>query len=257
MSAVVVFEWNFSPPDYFEVPIEIVRDDYTLTIANGKAEARLDSAAYEADPLIRQTLHEGLNDRFLGVQLLTHRAYELSRSTMTRVHPDGRKDFFLEAEPARIVITGHPVDFQVRDKDGNIIADSKRDRIEKKRSLADLVSTYRASDETLASLLRSHDAAVRDPNNELVHLYEIRDALSVKFGGDSEARSTLGISSGDWSRFGLFCNNEPLRQGRHRGKTGAALRDATEPELVEARRIARGMTEAYLLHLEALARSRK
>ena len=49
MSAVVVFEWNFSPPDYFEVPMEIVRDDYTLTIANGKAEARLDSAAYEAD----------------------------------------------------------------------------------------------------------------------------------------------------------------------------------------------------------------
>ena len=54
---------------------------------------------------------------------------------MTRVHPDGRRDFFLEAEPARFVITGHPVDFQVRDKDGNIIADSKRDRIEKKRAL--------------------------------------------------------------------------------------------------------------------------
>jgi len=141
MSAVVVFEWSFTPTDYFEVPIEIVRDDYTLTIAQGQAEARLDSAAYQANPSIRRTLHDGLNDRFLGVQLLTHRAYELSRSTMTRVHPDGRKDFFLEVETARIVITGHPVDFQVRDKDGNITADSKRDRIEKKGSLADLVST--------------------------------------------------------------------------------------------------------------------
>ena len=255
MSAVVVFEWSFTPTDYFEVPIEIVRDDYTLTIAQEQAEARLDSAAYQANPSIRRTLHDGLNDRFLGVQLLTHRAYELSRSTMTRVHPDGRKDFFLEVEPARIVIAGHPVDFQVRDKDGNITADSKRDRIEKKGSLADLVSTYRASDETLASLLRSHDAAVRDPNNELVHLYEIRDALSFKFGGDKGARSALGISSTDWSRFGLLCNNEPLRQGRHRGKIGAALRDAAESELAEARRIARAMTEAYLLHLEALSRS--
>jgi hypothetical protein len=254
MCAVVVFKWSFTPPDYFEVPIEIVRDDYTLKIAHGKAEARLASAAYEGNPSIRQILHEGLNDRFLGVQLLTHRAYELSHSTMTRVHPDGRKDVFLEVEPACIVITGHPVDFQVRDKDGSIIADSKRDRIEKKKSLADLVSTYRARDATLASLLRSHDAAVRDPNNELVHLYEIRDALSVKFGGDKEARSALGISSGDWSRFGLLCNNEPLRQGRHRGKIGTALRDATESELVEVRRIARGMTEAYLLHLDSLAR---
>jgi len=255
MRAVVVFEWSFTPPDYFEVPIEIVRDDYTLTIAHGRVEARLDSAAYEANPSIRQTLHEGLNDRFLGVQLLTHRAYKLSPSTMTRVHPDGRKDVFFEAEPGRYVITGHPVDLQVRDKDGNIISDSKRDRIEKKSSLADLVSTYRASDETLASLLRSYDAAVRDPNNELVHLYEIRDALSVKFGGDKGARSALSISSADWSRFGLLCNIEPLRQGRHRGKKGAALRDATESELVEARRIARGMIEAYLLHLDSVARS--
>ena len=68
MSVVVVVQWNFSPPGYFEEPIEIVRGDYTLTIANGKAEATLESAAYDANPSIRQTLHEGLNDRFLGVQ---------------------------------------------------------------------------------------------------------------------------------------------------------------------------------------------
>lgn len=254
MSAVVVLEWKFSPPDYFEAPIEIARDDYTLTIADGKAEARIDFAIYDASPSIRQTLHGGLNDRFLGVQLLSHRAYQLSRSTMTRVHPDGRRDVFLDVEPARIVITGHPVDFQVRDRNGNIVADSRRDRIEKKKSLADLVSTYRASDGTLASLLRSHDAAVRDPNNELVHLYEIREALSVKFGGEKALRSTLSISSSDWSRFGELCNNEPLRQGRHRGKTSGALRDATEPELAEARGIARAMTEAYLRYLDTSAR---
>lgn len=250
MSAVVVLEWKFSPPDYFEAPIEIAREDYTLKIADGKAEARIDSAIYDANPSMRQTLHDALNDRFLGVQLLSHRAYELSRSTRTRVHPDGRRDVFLEVEPARIVMTAHPVDFQVRDRNGNIVADSKRDRIEKKKSLADLVSTYRASDGTLASLVRSHDAAVRDPNNELVHLYEIREALSVKFGGEKVLRSTLGISSSDWSRFGELCNNEPLRQGRHRGKTGGALRDATESELAEARGIARAMTEAYLWYLD-------
>jgi hypothetical protein len=235
MSAVMVFEWTFTPSDYFEAPIEIERDDYKLKIADGKAEARMDSATYDANPSIRQTLHDGLNDRFLGVQLLTHRAYELSRSTKIRLHSDGRRDMFLEVEPARIVITGNPVDFQLRDKNGNIVSDSKRDRIEKKRSLADLVSAYRATDASLASMLRSHSAAVRDPNNELVHLYEIRDALSAKFGGDTEARSALAISSADWSRFGQLCNSEPLRQGRHRGKSGPALRDATESELAEAR----------------------
>ena len=251
MSAVVVLEWRFSSPDYFEAPIEISREDYTLTIADGKAEVRIDSEVYDANPSMRQALHDALNDRLLGVQLLSPRAYELSRSTMTRVHPDGRRDFFLEAEAGRFVITGNPVDFQVRDKNGNIIADSMRDRIEKKKTLADLVSAYRATDQVLASLLRSHDASVRDPNNELVHLYEIRDALSVKFSGEKALRSALRISSADWSRFGQLCNNEPLRQGRHRGKTGGALRDATEAELSDARRIARAMIEAYLRHLHS------
>jgi hypothetical protein len=250
MNAVMVLEWNFSPPDYFEEVLEISREDYTMTIRDGKVQAKIDSPIYDANPSMRRTLHDALNDRFLGVQLLTHRAYELSTSTMTRVHADGHRDIFMEAEPGRIVISGNAVDFQVIDKDGNVISDSKRDRIEKKKSLAELVTTHRATDGLLASLLRSYDAAVRDPNNELVHLYEVREALSVKFGGENGARSALGITPSRWSRLGQFCNNEPLRQGRHRGKTGGVLRDATESELTEARGIARAMIEAYLQHVD-------
>jgi hypothetical protein len=138
------------------------------------------------------------------------------------------------------------VDIQVKDKDGNIISDSKRERIEKKKSLAELVSTRRGNDAFLGPMLRSHAAAIRDPNNELVHLYEIREALSTKFGGANAARTALGIGNAEWSRLGQLCNDEPLRQGRHRGKTGGVLRDATDPELVEARGIARGMILRYL-----------
>ena len=99
-------------------------------------------------------------------------------------------------------------------------------------------------------MLRSYDAGVRDPTNELVHLYEIRDALSAKFGGESAARATLAITASQWSRLGQLCNNEPLCQGRHRGKTGEVLRDATEAELAEARGIARAMIEAYLQRID-------
>ena len=252
MNAVIVLEWQFSPPDYFEEGITISRHDYRMTIADGKVEARIDSAIYEANPSMRQELHGALNDRFLGVQLLSHRAYELSDPTMIRLHPDGRRDIFMELEPGCLVMSGGTVDFQVTDKNGNVVVDTRRDRIEKKKSLAELVSTYRATDALLASLLRSYDAGVRDPDNELVHLYEIRDALFVKFGGKSAVCSALGISAADWSRLGQLCNNEPLRQGRHRGKSAGALRDATDGELAEARRIARAMVEAYLQHLEAV-----
>jgi hypothetical protein len=250
MSAVMSFEWKFSPADYFEEAIEISRQDYTMSIAGGTVRAQVDAGTYEADPDIRRRMHDALNDRFLGVQLLTHRPYELSQSTKTRIHPDGRRDIFIEPEPVRITLSGGSVDFQIRDKDGNLIADSKRDRIEKKKTLAALVSTHRASDALLASLLRSQSAAVRDANNELVHLYEIREALSTKFADGSATRAILGIGAAEWSRLGQLCNDEPLRQGRHRGKAIATLRDATEDELAEARAISRNMIEAYLRHLE-------
>lgn len=254
MSAVVLLEWKFSPPDYFEEAIEVSRHDYAMTIADGKVEAKIESAIYDANPPMRQVLEGSLNDRFLGVQLLTHRPYELSSSTMTRVHADGRRDIFIELESGSLLTSGGSVDFRVTDKDGNIISDSKRDRIERKKSLAELVAGHRASDGLLAAMLRSYDAGVRDPNNELVHLYEIRDALSVKFGGEGCVRAALAITSSQWSRLGQLCNHEPLRQGRHRGKTGEALRDASEGELVESRGIARAMIEAYLQYLEGCNR---
>src|SRR4030095_4464701 len=116
MSAVMVLEWDFSPLDYFEEPIEISRYDYTMIIADGNVQEKIDSSFYEAVPSMRQRLHDALNDRFLGVQLLSHRAYQLSKPTMTRVHRDGRRDFFLEAETGRFDYFGNAVDFRVTDR---------------------------------------------------------------------------------------------------------------------------------------------
>ena len=91
---------------------------------------------------------------------------------------------------------------------------------------------------------------MNDANNELVHLYEIRDALSRRFGGESPACQVLHISSTDWSRLGQLANSEPLRQGRHRGKNLGILRNATDAELTEARNIGRQFVEAYLEFLD-------
>jgi hypothetical protein len=169
------------------------------------------------------------------------------------MHPDGRKDYLMGGETGRFACSGSTADFRVTDRNGNIFNDSKRDRIEKKKSFAELVASHHATDTLLASLLQSYNASVRDPNNELVHLYEIRDALSTKFRGENATRKALSMSASRWSRFGQLCNDEPLRQGRHRGKTGGVLRDATEDELTEARGIAQAMIDGYLQYLEASA----
>jgi hypothetical protein len=118
------------------------------------------------------------------------------------------------------------------------------------KKLAELAERYSPQDKVVASMLASYNRAVNDPGNELVHLYEIRDALLTRFGGESIAQKTLAINSRQWSRLGQLANNDPLRQGRHRGKKLGELRDATESELKEARSIAFKMIEAYLNYLE-------
>lgn len=106
MSVIVLLEWKFTPPDYFEESIEILHRDYAMTIATGIVEVKIQSEIYDSDPSIRQELQDSLNGRFLGVQMLTHKPYELSKSTIARVHPSGRRDISIELESACIVISG-------------------------------------------------------------------------------------------------------------------------------------------------------
>ena len=57
-----------------------------------KVEARIEPEVYNNDPEMRDKLHNLLNDRFLGTQLVSHEDYNLSDSIMCLLHPDGRKD---------------------------------------------------------------------------------------------------------------------------------------------------------------------
>lgn len=246
----IILEWSFSPPEYFETEIRLERDNYEMVIGHGKVEAKISPSIYESNPNMRNELHEALNGRFLGVQLLTHKPYELSDSSMYRLHPDGRKDVTKFLTSAVVRMFGGVVGVIVKDNDGNVVTDSRSERIEKKKSLADLAEKYRSNDPTSKSILSSYKAAVCDPNNELVHLYEIRDALSTTFGNKNTACSALGIPEKKWNRFGSLTCVEPLKQGRHRGNSIGTLRDATEAELTEAREFVRQLIEAYLEHLE-------
>lgn len=247
-AATVLLEWQFTPHDYFEQPITVSRQDYTLVIADGTARATIPADVFDATPSMRDTLHGELQARFLAAQLLSRSLFVLSKSSLVRVRPDGRRDIFVELESGQLRVSLGSIDVRATDRDGNVVSDSRRDRIARRNSLADLAGAH-SRDGLLAALLGSHKNSVRDPDNELVHQYEIRDALSAKFGGEQKTLSALGIASSEWSRLGQLCNDEPLRQGRHRGKK-APLRDATHAELEEARSIARSMIEGYLRWLD-------
>jgi hypothetical protein len=123
------------------------------------------------------------------------------------------------------------------DADGCVILDTKADRIAKERAELDLLTDKSARSAPLRAMLASYSAATSDSANELMHLYEIRDALHAEYGSDDAAKKALGISSGEWSRFGGLANG-PIEQGRHRGKFPEGLRDATPEELADSRQLA-------------------
>jgi hypothetical protein len=87
-------------------------------------------------------------------------------------------------------------------------------------------------------MLRSWSRSTSDPGNELLHLYEVRDALAKHCSGEKGARAALGISGGDWSYIGRLADAEPIEQGRHRGRH-PFRRNATGAESEKARNIIR------------------
>jgi hypothetical protein len=248
MQDILVLQWAYSPPGYFEVPVTISRDAYQMTIHNGIIDVRMTSDTYDSNPQIRDVIQDALEDRFRGVELLTRKAYELSYNSMTRVHDNGQREFFLSVHEGTVHTDS--VDVITSDKNGNIVYDSHKERLQKTMELADLAEKHGMSDGLAKSLLASHHAAVTHPDNELVHLYEIREALAKEFGGEKQACGELGISSTKWSLLGRLADNEPIRQGRHRGKFARALRDATEEELKDARAISQTLIFAYLHYVD-------
>lgn len=250
MDEVYALEWTFTPSDYFEQELDLACEHGSFHVTAGKVEMRVPPEKYPSDHSLRMQLHGELDARFLAAQVLTHKSYTLSKPNVSRLHPDGRRDAWAFPEGATLTISCGSADFILTDSAGNIVRDTKRERIEHRTRFAQLAARY-INDPVANALLRSYSAAVNDSRNELVHLYEIRDALSRHFGGEAAATNAIGVSNAQWSRVGQLANHEPFTQGRHRGKQLGVLRDATSEELSEAREIARSMIEGYLRHLES------
>lgn len=245
----VEIEWNYTPPSYFEEQIVLERKGYSIEINDGHITARMSADVFDSRPGFRDSLMQELSDYFLGAQSIRRQAFEIHGGAINRVWPDGRRDTTIVVQSVVMRMTAGHVDLVYTDREG-VVHDTRRDRIDVTKSLAELSARHAATDRTARKMLDSFDAAVRDPENELVHLYEVWEALKQEFRGEANARNALGISNRVRSTLTRLANDEPLNQGRHRGRHAGSLRDATAEELDEARAIARDMLASYLKYLD-------
>ena len=244
--------WSYTPKDYFEEPYEEDNGNYSLEIDDGHATVTMDAQRYDNNAEVLDEIFKEIEGLFAGAQLINHGPYELRQTgrTMYRKRPEGPGSISILAGPAKISVSAGSIDVKITDAEGNVTADTRADRIRERKELAQMAARHRPNDDVAKAILNSYDAAVRDRDNELVHLYEVYEALVSRFGGEEDVRSQLGVSRRRRRRLTTLANKEPLKQGRHRGYHVGQLRDATNEELNDAREIARSMIRAYLEYLD-------
>ncbi len=246
----IYLKWTYTPGDFFEVKETNLLPDYEHTIEDGRVIVVMDLNEYQTLPGILDHLNDLLLTIFRGAALVTQKPFTLTSTGQEIIHPGGQNEVILQLGTSSHKNIGQKIDLISKDPSGNVITDTKLDRVKKRERFSKLSAKYKNSDPVVESILISFEKSQNNPNVELVHLYEIRDALKKKFNGGGAAKKELGISNSKWERLGILADTLPLNQGRHSGQHIGLLRDATESELQEARDIAVEMVIAYLEYKE-------
>jgi hypothetical protein len=238
-------QWSYEPSDFFEAPYNAVPHNCELKIENGQVEVTLPTSCDPLvdEPVLLRTIQGHVTDLFAIRQLQVHRKYALKGPAVYR--PAGGTVSTAASIRSSFEATAQ-LDCTVRDKDGNIKFDSREHRLATNTAMLNSLVTKLPQSPLLRRLFESYSRGVSDPSDEFLHLYEIRDAIQTHFGNSDAARRALGISKGEWNRFGGVANDSDIDQSRHRGKKGPGVgRPASPAELAEAREIAKRWIIAF------------
>lgn len=249
MKPIIYLEWSYTPMNYFEESLHEKKEGYSLEIVAGRIKAILDESDYDKKTDFFDKIQEEIENYFIAIQIVTHNKYSLSKYNLCKEYPNGRKDVTIFPEPIRLRSIIGSADFKITKADGTTVYDSKKERLDEEKLLAELLIKFKNKDRAVQKITKSYDSAVSDPANELIHLYEIRDSLNERFGSEKQAKKSLAIPMAEWKEFGKLANDEPIREGRHRGKKDS-LRKATHSELTMARNFVKKMIFEYLKLLE-------
>lgn len=240
-------EFSYKPAHYLEAPVVQQRADYQLSVADGVARAAL-ARVQDPVPESLMVMIRSHAESILGArQLLIHQQYELAdRPRTVQLRSDGKTNQTIHMGSAALLLHANPVDILVTDATGSVVKDTRAERIAEHQQFISMVSEAVGKHDLVGQLLKSYRAAVEDPHDEMVHLYEIRDALKRFFGSEEEARKRLGVTKREWQALGEIANARPIAQSRHRGDHIAGRREATLVELETARSAARLLIEGFI-----------
>lgn len=234
--------WTLVPAEFLEQPLTLESTTYIVSSDAGSVVARI---AIQPSDGLRQRIERHIISRLQGDQLISFRSFQLTHVGDRTVLPDG------SIAKRHVSGSGHvglrlgvKGDIRGLGPDGTVVHDAKAERLKLKATLGEKIHQH-ATNATLRRMLDSYASAIREPQNELIHLYEIKEALhSAKVLGKMKMTKT------ELDSLTRLANNDPILEGRHRGKH-TVLRPATHAELEATRTTARELIARYIAHLSS------
>ena len=162
-NAKIQLKWVYTPTDFFEEKETTLLPDYEHTIENGEVTVSMDLNEYQSLPGIQEQLHNLLIGIFRGAALVSQKPFTLKAGGEEIIYPDGRRSISLRVNSINMVMTMGNVDLIVKDQNGLIIANSKQERLNKRRKLSILSAKYRVNDPVVESILSSFEKSLNDP----------------------------------------------------------------------------------------------
>jgi len=257
----VILQWDYSPKDFLKEEDVTYKGGIDLEIGDGKMRATIEIETFEKSEDIQNELTQFIENRMYAVLLEKNVSFELGKPSRTDLSEDG----ILTSYAGKITLTqttSSSMDVRVI-RDGRIVADTKQEREDKQKWRIKAIETHRLTNDALDLMLHSYAMALKHSKYELVHLYEVRDALARKFNDKkrkTHACTTLGIDKDNWDKFGSIANCCHIRHSRHVGKSVSSprdsassiksLRDAKPCELSFVRRFVLRCIDNYLTYLD-------
>jgi hypothetical protein len=251
--------WVIAPRDFMEegsLPVRTALGEWSFS--NGSAGYTLSVPTDPVPDDAVERIRRDLESLLLARCLLIDRPYSINKHPTIHQHTTTGIDVRNMIEGGKITITGGSVDIVISDhvdvsmRDDVLVREMETDRVlidtaaTRRQSHATWMRTHApliADSDALHYMCSSYQRSLEDSSNALVHLGEIKDTLQKELGGEHAAKRTLPNNA--WATLGRLANDEPLLEGRHRGKHYEILRPATTVELQSARQAAKDLISAF------------
>src|SRR5215216_5058931 len=155
MYVKIDFEYLYDPGDFFEAETVVASGHGTIVIDAGRSTLTLSTPSEPVDKMVSDSVTATVRAVFEARQLLTHRAFRLAGPNIIQYASDGARNIVAIAEPAAFSFVGHPVDFIITNPAGEIVRDSRAERIAEETAFIQSLASKVAQSSTLRRMLAS------------------------------------------------------------------------------------------------------